>query len=159
GVSARVLPPGSLDGVSGADGRFRLKPPVGTKTILEIHPPADSPYLAVCKEVVWSEEVVQQRMAVKLPRGVVVRGRVVDQDGKPVGGASVQFGCPSSRSNVIEGRCRIVRADKDGSFSLVVPAGPVRLLAHGPTHEYRTQALQYWSVLENGEEPERWGWR
>src|SRR5262249_7291968 len=26
GVSARVLPPGSLDGVSAADGRFRLRP-------------------------------------------------------------------------------------------------------------------------------------
>src|SRR5262249_33684752 len=79
-------------------------------------------------------------------------------------GASVQFGsaAPGNRAyrrDVIEGRYRIVRADKDGRFSLTVPAGPVRLMAHGPTHEYRTQALQYWSVLENGEEPERWGWR
>src|SRR5262249_54039296 len=30
GVSARVLPPGSLDGVSAADGRFRLRPPLGS---------------------------------------------------------------------------------------------------------------------------------
>jgi hypothetical protein len=158
GMSARVLPPGSLDAVSAADGRFRLRPPLGAKTILEIHPPAGSPYLAVCKEVVWSEEVVQQRMAVKLPRGVIVRGRVVDQDGNPVAGASVQFGCPTSRSDVIEGRYRIVRAGKDGRFSMTVPSGPVRLMAHGPTHEYRAQALQNWSVLENGEDP-RWGWR
>jgi hypothetical protein len=60
---------------------------------------------------------------------------------------------------VIEGRYHIVRAGKDGRFSVTVPAGPVRLLAHGPTHEYRAKALRYWSVLENGGEPLRWGWR
>jgi hypothetical protein len=102
---------------------------------------------------------VQQRMAVTLPRGVVVRGRVVDDDGHPVAGASVQFGCPVSRRDVIEGRYRIVRAAKDGRFSLTMPAGPVRLLAHGPTHEYQAQALRYWSVLDNEEKPQRWGWR
>src|SRR5262249_48368197 len=135
------------------------RPPVGTKTILEIHPPAGSPYLAVCKDVVWSEDVVQQRMALKLPRGVVVHGRVLDDDGRPVAGASGQVGCPASGSKVMEGRERIVRAGKDGRFSLTVPAGPVRLLAHGPTHEYQAQALRYWSLLENGDEAPRWGWR
>jgi hypothetical protein len=158
-VSARVLPPASLDAVSAADGRFRLLPPVGSKTILEVHPPADSPYLAVCKVVEWSEEVVQQRMAVKLPRGMVVLGRVLDDDGRPVAGASVQFTCPVSRPDVIGGRNRIVRARNDGRFSLTVPAGAVRLMAHGPTHEYRVQALRCWSELDNDEEPKRWGWR
>src|SRR5262249_7291971 len=130
-----------------AYGRFRLRPPLGSKTILEVHPPAGSPYLAVCKEVAWAEEVVQQRMGLELPRGVVVRGRVVDDVGRPVDGASVQFGSvapgnPAYRHDVIEGRYRIVRADKNGCFSLTVPAGPVRLLAHGPTYEYRAQALR-----------------
>src|SRR5262249_50287552 len=123
GVSARVLPPGSLDAVSAADGRFRLRPPVAAKTILEVHPPANSPYLPVCRHVVWSEGVVQQPLAVTLPRGVVLRGRVVDQDSVPVAGASVQFsspapGNPAARPDVIEGRYRIVVADKDGRFSL-----------------------------------------
>jgi hypothetical protein len=96
---------------------------------------------------------------VKLPRGVALHGRVMDDDDRPVAGASVQFGCPASRTDVLEGRYRIVRADKDGRFSLTVPTGPVRLMAHGPTHEYRAQALRYWSILDNSEEPKRWGWR
>src|SRR5262249_8273608 len=33
------------------------------------------------------------------------------------------------------------------------------LMVHGPTHEYRTQALRYWSVFENDDESQRWGWR
>jgi hypothetical protein len=163
-VSARSLPPSSLDGVSGADGRFRLRPPGGAKTVLEVHPPAGSPYLAICKEVDWSEGVVRQTLAVTLPRGVLLRGRVVNDEGHPVAGASVQFGSPAEgnpahRPEVIQDRDRIVRADKDGRFSLTVPAGPVRLMAHGPTHGYRTQALQYWSMLENEEQLQRWGWR
>jgi RNA polymerase sigma factor (sigma-70 family) len=161
-VSARVLRPASLDGVTGADGRFRLRPPVGPKTVIEVHPPADSPYLAVCKDVDWPEGIVQQTLAVTLPRGVVVRGRVVNEDGAPVAGASVQFsspaqGNPAYRPDVIQGRHRIVLAGKDGQFSLTVPDGPVRLLVHGPTHEYRPQALRYWSLL--AEEPKCWGWR
>src|SRR5262249_46386746 len=52
---------------------------------------------------------------------------------------------------------RIVLTGKDGRFRLTVPAGPVQLRAYGPTHEYRTQALHCWSLLEK--EPEHWGWR
>jgi RNA polymerase sigma factor (sigma-70 family) len=163
-ISARVLPPTSLDAVSGADGSFRLRPLVGAKTILQVHPPPDSPYLAVCKQVDWSEGVVRQTLAVALPRGVVVRGRVVDEDGTPVAGASVQFGSPmrgnpEHRPDVIQERDRIVLAGKDGRFSLTVPAGPVRLMAHGPTHEYQAHTLRYWSVLENDAASLRWGWR
>jgi RNA polymerase sigma factor (sigma-70 family) len=162
GISARVLPPPSLDAVTGSDGRFRFRPPVGTKTVIEVHPPADSPYLAVYKGVGWSKGVVRQTLAVELPRGVVVRGQVVDQDGNPVAGASVRFaspaqGNPAFQPDVIQGRWRIIRAGKDGRFSLTAPAGPVRLLAHGPTHEYQVRAYRYWSRLEK--EPERWGLR
>jgi hypothetical protein len=99
-----------------------------------------------------------------LPRGVVLRGRMVDEDGNSVAGASVEFACPAAgnpayRPDVIQNRDRIVRAGKDGRFSLTVPTGPVQLMAHGPTHEYRAQAIRYWSVLDNDAEPKRWGWR
>jgi hypothetical protein len=160
-VSTRAFPGILIDGVSGADGCFRLRPPLGPKTIVEIHPPAETPYLAVYKEAAWLEGVVQQKLAVVLPRGVMVRGRAVDQDGNPVAGASVQFESPMQgnaeyRPDVIQGRDRIVLAGKDGRFSLTVPAGPVRLMAHGPTHEYQAKALRCWSLLEK--EPEHWGW-
>jgi RNA polymerase sigma factor (sigma-70 family) len=190
-VSARALPPISLDSVTGTDGRFRLRPPAGSpahgteefrpkrgddghyrlqplamsKTVVEVHPPADSPYLAVCKEVDWSEGVVRQTLAVALPRGVVVRGQVVDEDGRPVVSASVQFisppyGNPAYRPDVLQAYYRIVRTGEGGRFRLTAPSGPVQLQVHGPTHEYRTQALRWWSrsVRKNKEEPERWGW-
>jgi hypothetical protein len=87
---------------------------------------------------------------------------VVDEDGAPIGGASVQFTCPAQgnpayRPEVIQGRQRIILAGKDGRFSLTVPAGPARLLAHGPTHEYRPQAQRYWGLL--AAELKCWGWR
>src|SRR5262249_25653816 len=55
----RDLPPVSLDGVTGVDGRFRLRPPARPETVIEFHPPPDSPYLAVRKEMDWSEAVVR----------------------------------------------------------------------------------------------------
>jgi RNA polymerase sigma factor (sigma-70 family) len=163
-VSARVLPPGSIDGVSRTDGYFRLRPPAGPQLIIEVHPPADSPYLPVGIQGKWQEGVVHGRTTVVLPRGVVLRGRVVDEAGRPVADSSVQFGSPELgnsvyRTDVLQGGFRIVRTDKDGRFRLTVPAGPVRLMVHGPTHEYRAQPLRYRSVLENDDEPKRWGWR
>jgi hypothetical protein len=161
-LSARVLPPLSFDAVSGSDGRFLLWPPAGTNTVIEVHPPVDWPYLAVWKEVDWSQRVVWQTLVVALPRGVVVRGQVVDDDGRPVAGASVRFGSPapgnpSYRPDIIQERYRIVRTEKDGRFSLTVPTGPVRLMVHGPTHEYRPQAARFWVPVKKN--PERWDWR
>src|SRR5262249_41444572 len=123
----------------------------------------ESPYLAVRKEVVRSEGVAQRRLAVALPRGVVVQGRVVDDDDHPVAGAVVDFnipapGNPAFRPDVIQ-NYRMVLSGKDGRFSLTVPTGPVRLIANGLTHEYQSHALRYWSVLENDGEFKRWGWR
>jgi hypothetical protein len=60
---------------------------------------------------------------------------------------------------VLQVRYRIVLAGKDGRFSLTVPAGPILLMAHGPTHEYRAQALRYWSALSGDKATERWSWR
>jgi RNA polymerase sigma factor (sigma-70 family) len=160
-LSSRILPPGSLDGMTGADGRFRLRPPAGAKTVIEIHPPPDSPYLAVSKEVAWPDGVVQQTLAVSLPRGVMVRGRVVDDNDRPVAGASVQFNSPSCgnpayQPDVIQARYRIIVADKEGRFRLAVPTGPVQLLAQGPTHEYQSRVMHTWGLLLI--RPVCWGW-
>jgi hypothetical protein len=160
-LSTRTLPPELIDGVSGADGRFRLRLPAGPQTILEVHPPVESPYLAVGLQGTWQEGVVRGRITAALHRGVVLRGRVVDEEGTPVAGASVMFDSPSPdkpepRPAVLQGRYRIVQSGKDGRFRVTVPAGPVRLTAYGPTHEYQAQALRYWGLLEKA--PERWGW-
>jgi hypothetical protein len=40
-----------------------------------------------------------------------------------------------------------------------VPAGPISLLAHGPTHEYRVQPARSWGLAERDAAPAGWGWR
>lgn len=60
----------------------------------------------------------------------LLTGRVVDERGVPVAGASV----------VVEGRT--ASADEDGAFRLPVPDRPVLVRADGPEHLSRTQAAQ-----------------
>src|SRR5262249_22981130 len=139
-------------GLADAEGRFQLRPPASSVTPIEIHPPADTPYAAVYKEVVWPKGKLRQTLEVALPRGVVLRGRVVDENDLPVADASVMFHNPiqgkvAHRAEVMQEWYRIVTVDANGRFRLTVPAGPVQVLARGPTHHWQTQTVRFWGPL------------
>jgi hypothetical protein len=74
---------------------------------------------------------------VKLPRGVLVRGKVTEAgSGRPVAGAGVQYvprdDNPNLRPNILTGWQNVVASGSDGSFQIAVPAGEGHLLVSGP---------------------------
>jgi hypothetical protein len=123
-----------------AGGRFKLSlsalaqrnlPP------LQVHAAEGEPYLAVRQEVVWPRAAIKHEIEVKLPRGVLVRGKVTEAgSGRPVAGAGVQYvprdDNPNLRPNVLTGWQNVVASGSDGSFQIAVPAGPGHLLVSGP---------------------------
>jgi len=79
---------------------------------------------------------------VTLPRGVLVRGEVLEEGtGKPVSGASIQY-VPEQVNNdndsdeILTGWQGIRLSDDDGRFEIAVLPGPGRLLIHGPNSKH-----------------------
>jgi RNA polymerase sigma factor (sigma-70 family) len=145
----------SVQGVrTTADGRFRL--PVGpTDAItLLVVAPEGAPYLSVFHRVEWPKGAVRQEVEVKLPRGVLVRGRVTEAGtGRPVAGASLQFrprdtARPTLR-NLLGGFNRLEVTRDDGTFAFALPPGSGHLLVQGPTPDYVHQEVES-EVLSSG---------
>ena len=71
-----------------ADGRFRVNPSAGDHYEIRAWPPAGQLYLAASKTVDWPKGAIEQSMDLALPRGVVIRGQVVEEGtGHAVAGA------------------------------------------------------------------------
>ncbi|MCA8976831.1 MAG: carboxypeptidase regulatory-like domain-containing protein, partial [Planctomycetes bacterium] len=110
------------------DGRFRMKGlAFGTYAVIIEHPDfcaAEIANVAVGVEPNRTDEV-------KLDRGTIVRGLVVDNDGAPIAGAQVTVQLPSEGANALPARSWQVTADADGAFKLDgrLPAGTY--LIHG----------------------------
>jgi hypothetical protein len=131
---------------AGADGRFRIVAEPGNYFILVACPAAGTPYLLKTHSLKWpAPTAARQTVDLKLPRGVLVRGRVTERPaGAPVAGASVEF-VPRRVDNpfyqdgvtgpLADLKQLAVSAD-DGTFALPVLPGPGHLLVNGPTPDY-----------------------
>src|SRR5262249_10659015 len=101
-----------------------------------------TPYLALRKLIQWPKAKQKQEVELKLPRGVLVRGKITEADsGVPVAQASVQFvprtaNNPNLLKDVLTGWESIVVSGDDGCFALGVLPGSGHLLVHGPTPHY-----------------------
>jgi hypothetical protein len=135
-------------------GRFKLVglPAVAvtfkvTMPPLLISPPPGEPYLPVRQEVTLPRAVLKHTVEVKLPRGVLVRGKVTEaESGRPVAGAAVQFvpretDNPNLRPDVLTGYHNVVASGPDGSFQIVVLPGPGHLLVNGPGGDFIHQEV------------------
>jgi RNA polymerase sigma factor (sigma-70 family) len=131
---------------TGADGRFRIVAEPGNYFILVAYPAEGTPYLLRTAHLKWpAPTAARQTVDLKLPRGVLVRGRVTEQPaGAPVAGASVEF-VPRRVDNRFyqEGVTgplgdlkQLAVSDADGTFALPVLPGPGHLLVNGPTPDY-----------------------
>jgi RNA polymerase sigma factor (sigma-70 family) len=125
-----------------ADGRFSVNAFPGESYRIDIHPKPDEPYLPVTRSDDWPKGAVKQEVDIKLPRGVVVRGKVVeDGSGKPVVSAGVAF-VPQSVDNldlpggIITGRDHRAWTAADGTFRMVFPPGRGQLVVTGPSADY-----------------------
>ena len=129
-------------------GNFRLNCPPGVITI-ESYPPDGSPYLMYTQSVYWPKGKAKHEVEVKLPRGVLVSGKVTEADsGKPVAGAVLTYlASPENRvtSPWILSWLRypgeFVRTKDDGTFTATVYPNQGVLMAKGPTRDYVLERL------------------
>jgi RNA polymerase sigma factor (sigma-70 family) len=118
-------------------GRFRVNPYAGDLFLSRIFPPEGQPYLPQEAEIAWDKGAVKKEVEFRLPRGVLIRGKVTEQGtGRPVAGASVQFFPAKQSRHDISGRGAVVAAKDNGSFQLAVPPGKGYLMVVGPTLDY-----------------------
>ncbi len=137
----------TAEGRSGADGQFSVNAYVADRYFVEVFPPAGEPYLGTSKAAAWPRGAVKQEMNFSLPCGVLVRGAVVEPDGKkPVASAAVAVIAPG------EARPRLPLpilydlgqrhyTGANGRFEVVAPAGPSRLVVTGPEPNYVYQTI------------------
>ena len=120
-----------------AGGRFSINPMIGSNYTLGAFPPAGQPYLIHQEKLAWTKGAVKMTHDITLPRGVILRGKVVEQGtGRPLAGSSIQFFPIPPRKDVLDGWEAIVASGQDGSFEIVVPGGKGHLLVFGPTSDY-----------------------
>jgi RNA polymerase sigma factor (sigma-70 family) len=134
-----------VDGRTDAQGRFQLNPYLGNRYHLFVSGPEGQPYLTVKKTLPWPRGAARQKVAVALPRGVIVQGRVREAPaGKAVARARIDFwtkAMPPPRGIATEPPDGIlypapVKTGARGDFRLVVPPGACYLLVNGPTPDY-----------------------
>ena len=118
-------------------GRFTANPNPGDYFRVSAFAPEGQPYLVPQVEFAWTKGAVKKEMDIKLPRGVLIRGKVTEEGtGHPLAGASVQYYPINDRDDILSGSQAIVASKDDGSFQIVVPPGKGHLLVFGPTSDY-----------------------
>jgi RNA polymerase sigma factor (sigma-70 family) len=129
-----------------AAGRFRILADRGDHFIFVAYPPTGTPYLLRTVYREWPAKNVSKLVVnIRLPRGVLVRGKITEQpSGKPVAGASVEY-VPQRGDNAlyVEGAVgpetdlkQLALSDAGGNFAVPVLPGPGHLLVNGPTPDY-----------------------
>jgi RNA polymerase sigma factor (sigma-70 family) len=136
------------------EGHFRIAGPPSQNYTVQVLAPEGQPYLGVEQQIAWPKGAVRHKVEISLPRGVVIRGQVVEEgSGKPVAGARLIFHPRGSDTialsqaekfvppNVLSYKHSLVRSGADGSFQVSVPEAPGHLLVVGPTPNYVTQVV------------------
>jgi hypothetical protein len=137
---------GEAEATIAADGRYRIEMAPGASVRLEVYPPREGADAYLLRgDLVVPGDSVTSRVDFALPRGVLVRGRVIEAGtGRPVAGAVVTHQA-HERNNpyFIKGRANWFNGDEqgaitaaDGTFRLGIMPGPGYLLVKGPTADY-----------------------
>jgi hypothetical protein len=145
----------TLAGKADDKGHYRIHPNPGIRFGVTAYPPDGTPYLArqtaQKNGIRWEAGDKVKQVDLKLPRGVLLKGKIVEKGTEtPVAGVSVQYR-PESQNNrnvaedILTGWQALQISDKNGEFSIVVLPGPGRLLAHSAVGNY---AFQQTSQLE-----------
>jgi hypothetical protein len=114
-----------------------MNPIAGESYILGAFPTGGEPYLIQQDELKWVKGAVKADHDIKLPRGVLLRGKVTEEGtGRILAGASVQFIPVRGADNVLSGWQAIVASDDDGTYRIAVPPGKGHLLIFGPTADF-----------------------
>jgi hypothetical protein len=106
--------------------------------------PPGQPYLVPEVAFAWTKGAVKKALDIRLPRGVVISGKVAEAGtNHPLAGASIQFIPVRAKfgDSVLSGWQAMVAGRDDGSFQLAVPPSKGHLLVFGPTGDYVLGAI------------------
>jgi RNA polymerase sigma factor (sigma-70 family) len=127
-------------------GRFQVQPFPGKELTISAYPARGKPYLVLQKTVSWPAGKDLHEVHFTLPRGVLVRGKIVEKPaGRPVPGATVEYeprtdDNPHARMEtgapVMAWWLQDARTDQDGTFQVPVLPGPGWLFVKGPSPDY-----------------------
>ena len=138
----------SLDGTTDAEGHFRLNPYPGIRFGIIAYPPKGSPHqVKQLRDLHWSSGEASKNIEIRLDRGVLARGTIVDAEtSKPLRGASIQYK-PDTVNNknltdeIITGWQGIQKTNDAGEFAITVFPGPGTLLVHTADGNYVLQEI------------------
>jgi RNA polymerase sigma factor (sigma-70 family) len=119
-------------------GRFRMNPLSADRYQITASSPPGQPYLdAETGDLNWPKGAVEHRVDLVMHRGVVIRGRVVEEGtGRPIAGARVSFEGRRRRDETTGASNARVATAPDGSFQLAVVPAPGQLVVLGPSDDY-----------------------
>ena len=156
----RAVGPDSTRQIVGATGRRsgpRADRPLAGRLLsrLRLSPARASPTSPERAYLDWPKGAVQQSVEVKLKRGVVVHGKLTEEpSGAPVAGAGISY-YQRHRNNptYLDSLDQIDAVSRpDGTFTMVVPAGPGDVLVRGPSADYLHVSTS-WDELGTGIHP------
>ena len=135
-------------------GRFTANVALGQYYSIRAYPPEGQPYLIPEERFEWNKGAVKTVKDIMLPRGVLLRGKVVEEGTRrPLAGASVQFFAIPKSEEIIADWQAIVASKSDGSFQIAVPPGKGHLLIFSPSPDYILEEIgrsELWSGRPGG---------
>jgi beta-lactamase regulating signal transducer with metallopeptidase domain/uncharacterized GH25 family protein len=137
----------AVGGQSDADGRFRLNPFPDTDYEVTAFGSNNSAYLAKAIEFEWPKAAHEHEVRIELPRGVLVRGTIVEAGNEhPVSGAYVRYAPRANNPNIKDMSWDrlpqpTVVTDEQGQFNIAVPAGRGTLTVQAASGEYVLEEL------------------
>lgn len=150
---------GEAEATTDADGRYRLEAAPGGSMRVQVDPPPKGADAYLLRgELVVPGEAMATHLDVVLPKGVLVRGRVLEAGtGRPVAGAVVTHQAHErnnpyfikSSSDWFNGGEQEAVTAANGTFRLGIMPGPGYLLVRGPSGNYLRESIS--SVDLHGE--------
>ena len=125
-------------------GRFSAAVQLAKNYRVTALPPDGQPYLIAKIEFEWTKGAVRKEIDVKVQRGVVIHGNVVERGtGRALREASVQYIPMGDRGDgsLASGSDTTVVSDRDGKYQITVQPGKGHLFVFGPTSDYVFQAI------------------
>jgi len=121
---ALIRADGPREAVAAADGSFRLEHVAAGKTAVSVRATG---FLTLATEIDAGGKA--KPAAIRLRRGALVTGRLLDAEGRPLENYWIQFRRPPTSADEPKGEhLDETGTEEDGSFEVRLPAGPCRVL-------------------------------
>lgn len=139
-------------------GRFRARGRPCQYLTIYAYPPVGLPYPAWVEESTeWPEGATRREVTVEVPRGILVRGKIVEADsGACVPGAGVEYQLRTQKTPYYDkffslqiywaAEYRKILTDSDGSFHMAVVPGLGHLMVKAPTPDFVSRYVTHGEV-------------